>query len=183
MKILEQDSSGKWIKINDTGETGPIASDIKLIPLKEKYSGKEIRLRLRMTRGMWRIDYAALADLEKEVSPIIIKPSDTFPEEVNGSNILNLLNNEDSLLVTLPGDKYNIFYKLPGDFKDYEYFLDSKGYYLEWLREVWFAEENPAMVTEMILNTGQYFRDLAPQYKKVEADMEKAFWRSKYVNP
>ena len=183
IEVLEKNSSGEWIKINQTGETGPIASDIKIIPLKEKYSGKEIRLRLRMTRGMWRIDYAALADLEKEVSPIIIKPSDTFPEEVNGSNILNLLNNEDSLLVTLPGDKYNIFYKLPGDFKDYEYFLDSKGYYLEWLREVWFAEENPAMVTEMILNTGQYFKDLAPQYKKVEADMEKAFWRSKYVNP
>ena len=183
IEVLEQDSSGEWVKINQAGETGPIAADIKIIPLKEKYSGKEIKIRLRMTRGMWRIDYAALADLGKEVSPLIIKPSGTFPEEVNGSYVLNLLNNEDSLLVTLPGDKYNIFYKLPENFKDYEYFLDSKGYYLEWLREVWLAEENPAMISEMIFNTNQYFRDLAPQYKKIEADMEKAFWRSKYVNP
>ena len=51
------------------------------------------------------------------------------------------------------------------------------------MRDVWLAEENPSKITEMIFNTNQYFRDLAPEYKKIETGMEKAFWSSKYVNP
>jgi hypothetical protein len=182
IEILQQSSSGKWVKISQTGETGPIATDIKIIPLKNTYT-KELKLRLKMTRGMWRIDYAALADIGKEVFPLVIKPSEILPEKVNGSNVEDLLLNEDSLLVTLPGDKYNIFYELPDNYNSYEYFIESKGYYLEWIRDAWLAEENSSMITEMIFNTNRYFRDLAPQYKKIESEMEKAFWKSKYVNP
>ncbi len=183
IEVLQQDSLGNWIKINQTGESGPIATDIKIIPLKDINDTGELRLQLRMTKGMWRIDYTALADLGRKISPILIKPSNVLPAKRYSSNVLNLLINEDSLLVTLPGDKYNIYYELPDNYKDYEYFLDSRGYYLEWIRDVWLNEENPAMVNEMIFNTNQYFKDMAPKYKKIEAGMEEAFWRSKYVNP
>jgi hypothetical protein len=183
IEILQRDSLGKWIKINHTGETGPIATDIKIIPLKDINKANDIKLKLRMTRGMWRIDYTAVGDLGRKVLPIVIKPSEVFPDKNNSSDILNLLLNKDSLLVTLPGDRYDIYYKLPDSYGNYEYFIESKGYYLEWIRDVWLAEENPLMVNEMIFNTNQYFKDLAPKYKKIESSMENAFWRSKYVNP
>lgn len=183
IEVLQQDSTGNWIKINQTGESGPIASDIKIIPLKKNYKTGKLKLQLRMTKGMWRIDYAALADPGRKISPILIKPSNVLPAKRYSSDVLNLLLSEDSLLVTLPGDKYNIYYELPDNYKDYEYFIDSRGYYLEWIRDVWLNEENPAMVNEMIFNTNQYFKDMAPEYKKIEAGMEEAFWRSKYVNP
>ena len=183
IEIMQRNSSGEWIKIDDTGETGPIATDIKIIPLKNTGDTKELRIRLKMTLGMWRIDYAALADIGEEIFPLVVKPSETLPEKVNGSNIKDLLLNEDSLLVTLPGDSYNIYYELPDNYNSYEYFIESKGYYLEWIRDVWIAEENSSMVAEMIFNTNKYLKDLAPQYKTIESRMEEAFWKSKYVNP
>ncbi|MFZ0452124.1 MAG: hypothetical protein WCE54_13505 [Ignavibacteriaceae bacterium] len=183
IEVRQQDSSGNWIKINQTGESGPIAADIKIVPLNNISATGKLKLQLRMTKGMWRIDYTALADLGKKAAPILIKPSNVLPSKRYSSNVLNLLTNEDSLLVTLPGEKYNIYYELPDNYKDYEYFIESRGYYLEWIRDAWLTEENPEMVNEMIFNTNQYFKDLAPEYKKIEAGMEEAFWRSKYVNP
>src|SRR5690606_41304072 len=84
------------------------------------------------------------------------------------------------LLITLPGDSYFLNYELPDDYKNYELFMQSKGYYLEWMREEWLPEENPLKVYQMFYNPKQFFKDLAPQYKLIEAGMEETFWRSKY---
>jgi hypothetical protein len=61
--------------------------------------------------------------------------------------------------------------------------MESQGYYLEWMRNEWLGEENSAKVYQMFLNPKQYYKDLAPQFKKVEAKMEETFWSSKYVYP
>ncbi len=85
------------------------------------------------------------------------------------------------MLLTYPGDKYFLNYKLPEDFEHYELFLQSRGYYLEWLRKEWLAEEDPSKVYEMFFNSKQFFKDMAPQFKKIEGKMEESFWSSKYV--
>lgn len=36
---------------------------------------------------------------------------------------------------------------------------------------------------QMLFNTKQYYKDLAPQFKMIEAEMEETFWSSKYVLP
>jgi hypothetical protein len=136
-----------------------------------------------MAKGLWRIDYVALAELGNRVEPIIIKPSSSSPQKINSSNVVELLTNADSLLVTYPGDRYFLNYKLPSDFTEYELFMVSQGYYLEWMRNEWLGEENSAKVYQMFLNPKQYYKDLAPQFKKVEAEMEETFWSSKYVYP
>jgi len=61
--------------------------------------------------------------------------------------------------------------------------LESQGYYLEWMRNEWLGEENPDKVFQMLFNPQQYYKDLAPQFKKNEAEMEETFWSSKYVLP
>lgn len=53
----------------------------------------------------------------------------------------------------------------------------------EWVRGEWLAEEDPVKVYEMFFNPKEYFKDLAPQFKKIEAEMEETFWSSKYVYP
>jgi hypothetical protein len=61
--------------------------------------------------------------------------------------------------------------------------LETQGYYLEWMRNEWLAEENQHKVHELLFNPNKYLKDLTPQFKIIEADMEESFWRSKYVIP
>jgi hypothetical protein len=83
----------------------------------------------------------------------------------------------------LPGDEYHIAYDLPGDVGGYELFLESRGYYLEWMRREWIAEENKWKAMRLFRNPAFSLRRLAPEYKEVEPVMEAAFWGSKYVAP
>ena len=112
-----------------------------------------------------------------------IQPKSSIPSELGDQNVISSLTDPDKTLVTYPGDQISLQYKLPDDYTDYDYFLDAQGYYLEWIREEWIVEENKKKVTELFFNPNKYLKDLAPQFKKIEADMEKSFWRSKYVLP
>lgn len=183
IEILVQNEKGKYIKVEELNEHGPIASDIQIVPVGYLNENSSLNIKLRMTKGLWRIDYAALADLGEEVQPVILSPVSTFPEYFEGSKVTSLLNDHDSVLVTFPGDKYFLNYKLPENINDYDYFLESQGYYLEWIRGEWLTEEDNSKVYQMFLNPKQYFKDLAPQFKKIELEMEETFWSSKYVLP
>lgn len=185
--VLLKNRNGDWEKVGELGETGPIATDIKLVQLKnlEKDSTDkaDLHIGLRMAKGLWRIDYAVLAEMGNRVDPLIIEPSLSVPEKINSSSVVELLNNPDSALITFPGDKYSLYYQLPDDFSGYELFMESRGYYLEWMRNEWLYEENVAKFYQMLFNPVQYYKDLAPEFKKVEAEMEQTFWSSKYVYP
>jgi hypothetical protein len=181
IEILMQDKNRNWHKISEAGETGPIAGDIKLVPIKRYNVGEKLKLRLVMTKGLWRIDYLSLAIIVGEVKPVEIHPEYAEPQYSGESKVVDLLLNNDSLLINMPGDEYFIHYRLPDNYNEYELFLDTKGYYIEWMRDKWIKEEEPYMVYEMFFNSAKYLKDLAPKFKAVEASMEKSFWSSKYV--
>jgi hypothetical protein len=181
IEIFRQDGEGNWEKAGEMSETGPIATNLELLPISHEASST-VRLKLRMTRGLWRLDYAALAHLKKKVKPERLLPEgvvrgDTAVDEEAKKNLAGLA----GPLVTLPGDRYSIIYEMPVDYQAYDLFIDTRGYYLEWIRKEWIAEENPNMTFMMFSDPVKYLRVLAPQFKKVEAQMEQAFWRSKYV--
>ena len=82
----------------------------------------------------------------------------------------------------MPGDVYEFDYTLPrGD--DYELFLDSRGFYLEWMREEWLREERPLSALRMFTEPAEMLKELAPAYKKLEPTAEAVFWRSRYAHP
>ena len=185
--VLQQNSNGEWVQVGEVGETGPIATDIKIVPLTkvsdQATKNSSINLKLKMAKGLWRIDYVALAEIKDKVRPIVIQPSTSSPQYSGSSDVVELLKNPDSVLLTYPGDMFLLNYKLPADYYNYELFMESQGYYLEWMRNEWLVEENPGKVYQMLFNPQQYYKDLAPQFKKVEAEMEETFWSSKYVYP
>lgn len=184
IEVYVGNSDNTWQKVGESGEFGPIASDIKIVPFNIKDHIPTLKIKLKMTKGFWRIDYLSMVNILNPVNPIRISPSEAYPEiDRKGSGIVAILNDDDSLLVTLPGDNYLLHYRLPDDYNNYELFLESRGYYMEWMRKEWMDEENPVMVYKMFFNPQQYFKDLAPLYKKIEAGMEETFWSSKYVNP
>jgi hypothetical protein len=81
----------------------------------------------------------------------------------------------------LPGDAYTLVFDLPTDFQDYELFQESQGYYLEWMRENWLSEESLNKTIMMFKNPARFLKLVAPEFKKVEPQMEESFWRSKYA--
>jgi len=84
-------------------------------------------------------------------------------------------------LVTLPGDEYLLDYHLPADPASLELFVETRGYYLEWMRREWLADQSATVFRGLLLDPAGALTRLAPAYKNQEAAMEAAFWASRYV--
>ena len=83
-------------------------------------------------------------------------------------------------LVTVPGDAYRIAFELPPSRDGLELFLESEGYYYEWMREAWLAEEDAAMAALVLSDPAAALRRMAGPFKEREAGMEQAFWSSRF---
>ena len=133
-----------------------------------------------MSKGTWRIDYVALAELSRPLSPVRISPASVRKDTAEDPEGLEKLHDSTQVLVTLPGDRYLLKYRLPGTDDPYELFLESRGYYLEWIRKEWIAEENQTNLYQVIGDPASALRRMAPEFKRVELSMEDCFWRSRY---
>lgn len=180
IEVLIEEPSGEYQLVDVIDEHGPLASDLHLVPLGNLNTSN---VKLRMTKGAWRIDYVALAELSKPVKPTRLHPDIVLQNNQENHEARALLLDSTKLLVTLPGDAYTLKYRLPDADAEYEFFLESRGYYLEWIRKEWIEEENPFLLAEMFLAPERALRRLAPEFKRVEAQMEESFWRSRYAKP
>jgi hypothetical protein len=195
--VLVQDAGGQWIEAGRVGETGPIAADTWLVTLPGRArdvdrtpepdagalpsAGGPLRVRLRLTQGLWRLDRVALTSLGQTVEPLRIAPSGVSREGVEDAAALESLLDPALTLVTLPGDALDIQYRLPPNPSGYDFFVEATGYYLEWMRQEWLAEENPLLAALLLVDPATALRRLAPQFKAREAGMERLFWNSRYV--
>jgi hypothetical protein len=180
IEVLVQDADGAWIAVGETAETGPLATDVRLVLLPGTSPATKLRVRLRLTRGYWRLDAVQLARLGAAVKPVRLQPASVTREGAEDRDAHARLLDPARTLVTLPGDEYVLTYLLPQDPWRYELFLDSRGYYLEWMREEWLADENPSWAAQMLLDPDSALKRLAPDFKRVEAEMEAQFWGSRY---
>ena len=180
IEVFVQSSDGKWVKVDEIEEMGPIATDVHLVPLP-KTGTRNLNIKLRLTKGLWRIDYLALGKLDKSIEPVIIHPSTITAKNKTGSNCEIQLPDSLNPLVTLPGDVYDLHYVLPVIDGDYEIFLKSKGYYIEWMRESWVNEESLKNAALFFGFPKKFMRIAASDFKKLEPSMENSFWNSRYV--
>jgi hypothetical protein len=180
VEVSIQDGDGRWGLVEEFSETGPLATDTKIVPLPE-VEDAPMKIRLRFSKGHIRLDYAALAVLGEKMKPSRLRPSAVHAETALDSDATECMLDSAKVLVTYPGDSYTLTYRLPGDFERYELFLESRGYYIEWIRKEWLAEEDPQKLAQLLFNPEEAFRALAPEYKKVESEMEDLFWGSRYA--
>lgn len=174
IEVRVRDRSGRWITAGTLDETGPLALDVKVVPLPAGSDARHIRLRL--TRGHWRLDFVALAALGANVEPVRLPPVEVRGK---GGTVVEAFTNGP--LTTLPGDTYRLRYRLPDGPGEHELFLESRGYYLEWIRDEWVAEEDPARVLRLLRNPRRTLRELAPAFRAQEDSMEELFWKSRYA--
>ncbi|MBI5266913.1 MAG: hypothetical protein HY851_06740 [candidate division Zixibacteria bacterium] len=178
VELLQTD--GTWRVVDSVLETGPLATDVVVVPLPAEHTDT-LHCRIRLNKGHWRIDYLALADLDGQVAPIRIEPTEVRSFGNEDRKACGLLSSDAAVLVTMPGDQNDISYSLPPNPSQYEYFLESRGYYLEWMRDEWLAEENPAKAAQIFLDPEGFLKQAAPEYKRTEKEMEGYFWGSKYA--
>lgn len=168
-----------WELQNGVYETGPIAINRQFIPLQHLSSSSKIKLKLVMNKGLWRIDYVALTNIKDKVKPIEITPTNILNKGKVDNTALLEIKNPEKYLISMPGSEYKFNFTLPSADTDYELFLYSKGYYLEWMREHWLKDKDLLKLKQMVDNPKKYLMVEAKNYKRYETTMEHEFWNSK----
>lgn len=169
-----------WTAVGRAGETGPLATDVKLVPLPRPTAGP-VRVRLRLTRGLWRLDQAALVRLGARVTPTRLAPARARATRHDAPELRRWIADSASALVTLPGDDVDLEFDVPGDPGQVELFLEARGYYLEWMRQEWLAEAQPLLAARLYLDPASALRALAPEFSRREPELERTFWSSRYA--
>ncbi len=182
VEVLVRDPGGAWRPGGWTRETGPLATDTRVVPLPPLPPGPVV-VRLRLARGAWRLDQVALARLDRAVEPRRLPPAAASRDGVPDTTALVALRDPERALTTLPGDSWLLTYELPADDGPADWFLESRGYYLEWMREEWRGERDPALAALLLTAPRAALRVLAPAYRRDEPRLEDAFWGSRYVRP
>lgn len=175
------DSNGKWSAVGTIDEAGPIATNLQMIRIPAHHSWP-LRVRLRMSKGLWRLNYVALATLGRSVSPLRLQPRSVRHTDVDDTAAHADLIDPARSLVTMPGDHFMIDFDLPNA-SQYEVFLESRGYYLEWMRTEWLAEEDPIKAAAMFAMPVAFLKIEASRFKLLESSMEQEFWSSRYAQP
>ena len=169
-----------WKLVGKISEQGPIAKNLQMLPI-ESTENEEVKLKLVMAQGNWRIDYLGLTEIKSEVKPHILTPKSIKGKQINDEKLKSITKDDDEYLYTFSGDQYLLDFELPAIKKDQtnELFVYSKGYYLEWMRKEWLWEKDITKFTKMMLMNKKTWRSLAREFKAVEGDMENTFWNSK----
>jgi hypothetical protein len=178
--VQARDARDRWVTLGSTRETGPLATDVRVVVLRGLRRGTT-HLRLSLAKGHWRIDQLTLVGLHGRAQALALDPVAVSRDGADDVDALRSLLDSSRTLVTTAGDEYTLTYRLPEDFADRELFLESRGYYLEWMRHEWLADENPQRAAALFLDPRAAMRDLAPRFKALEPAMEQAFWSSRYV--
>ena len=163
-------------KIN---ETGPIAINRQFIPFNNTQSNVKVKIKLVLNKGLWRLDYASLTNIKKQVTPIELSPTTIYNKGKLDNMALVEINAPNKYLLSMPCSEYKFNFTIPSANNDYEFFLYSKGYYIEWMREHWIKDKDLLKLKQMVDNPKKYLREEAKYYKQYESTMEQEFWNSK----
>ena len=177
VEVAEGDSP--WRAIGSFDEPGPIAGDVRVLPFEA--AGREpLRVRLLLAKGHWRLGSVGLARLGEPVAPVRIEAESVEHGGRPDEEARRRLQRGDSHLVTHPGDAYRLVFRLPPSEAPLELFLESEGYYYEWMRQEWLADEDPRMAALVLADPAEALRRLAPVYKAHEPELEQSFWASRF---
>jgi hypothetical protein len=176
---IEAWDGARWTAIGTHDEAGPLATEVRVFPLVHEAEGP-VRIRLTAPKGAWRLDWTALATLDDPVEPISVYPEQVLRGGTPDAAALARLRDPARYLVTYPGDRYEMRFSLPDSDGEWELFLESQGYYYEWMRAEWLADENPALAAIAFGDPARALRILAPAFKRAEPDMEERFWSSRF---
>lgn len=185
IEIYTRNYEGNWIFQGSFYETGPIAKNTQLCIFSNKSIQSEngkIHVKLVYNKGLWRFDEAKLVSLSIPVQPSVLMPFFVSKNKIPDNTSLNHLTKPEKHLVSMPGDLFEIHYQIPCEDLQYQLFLDSRGYYLEWMRSNWLNDKNIKKLRQMLRDPAEWLNTEAPRYKMYEHQMEADFIESRIHN-
>jgi hypothetical protein len=133
---------GEFRKVGRIGDQGPIAWSEQAIVLGAS-RGNRIKVRLSFVADNWRIDQVGLAvDTQRgKVRTIPVATAKSL-EEHRPDIPEYLAQSDESYLITRPGESVQLGFDVGEGRHSRTFFLASEGYYMEWMRSGWLAEEH-----------------------------------------
>ncbi len=184
LDVLVEDGTGEWVQAGSFREAGPLASDQQAILLPADRGDGPVRIALDLVQGYWRIDEVALVSLSEpaeNVEPVELVLVEALRRGRPDGEALKRLLDPAIHLHTYPGDEIVLVFDVSqGGLDTVGFFLESEGYYYEWMRPEWLEEEDPVMAARSLSRPHEMFRELAPEFKAREAGMEELFWQSRF---
>jgi hypothetical protein len=171
---------GEFHPVGRHAEVGPIAREVQLVLVPDELvpsKAARVDVRLTMTAGNFKLDQVALVELGARLEPSAVAPSLVLRHGQPDPRALAALTEPGAHLVTYPGDAYTLRFELPDT--HVELYLESRGYYYEWIRESWLPEESPLELARLFMDPRGAMKRLAPEYKRLEGGMERIFWQSR----
>jgi hypothetical protein len=179
-------SKKQWKEVGIVDETGPIAINTQMLTIG-KVDG-EVKVRLRMTRGAWRIDAAQLVQAVEKLditewtnAPRSIQNQQASKKELYIDPLHFEADNE--YFISMPGESYTLGFDVSGDAELHELFLFSEGHYIEWMRGEWLQPTNRKKIRQMRFFPRQYLKQESAKFQEYEEEMERMFWESKVTTP
>lgn len=177
---------GSWVDVATVRETGPIARNriVVMLPLPLRRA-REVRVRMHMTPGMYRLDHLSLVDLLGPANGEVLLPVALTDHEGCTIKDLDAIQHRDmNKLCALPGDVHAITFQAPqGQADQWQLFLGADGYYLEWMRPEWLDRTDPDRLRAMLMGNDAEWQALTREYKAMENSMEDVFWNSQTPTP
>lgn len=178
IRVEARAPGGPWLAAGEHDELGPIARETALVPLPEGLPDGPVEVRLTLTRGFWKLDELALAEIEPAPGAATIEPSAVLRRGRPDEAALASLRDPERHLLTSPGDAYTLVYEAPGA-DDSELFVESRGYYLEWVRQEWLPDQDAAAAARFLADPRAALRGMAADYARIEPGVEEQFWRTR----
>jgi hypothetical protein len=174
--VSVSDGKGGYLPAGQYFEVGPLAKETEIFELP-KGAGTPLVVRLTMSRGNMRLDRAAVVTLGPEVIPERLEPIRVEKQGTTDEAALARLVEPNRYLVTYPGDAYDVHYP-KHKCTHCAWFVESRGYYYEWMRDVWFVEQDRAKLVKLLFAPETALRELAPEYRRIEPTIDRLFWES-----
>ena len=133
---------GEFHKVGRIGDQGPIAWSERAFAL-DAPRGQSLKVRLSFVADNWRIDQVALAiDTQRGKMRTIPVAAAKSLEEHRPDIPEYLAESDETYLITRPGDSVQLGFDVGESTQSRTFFLASEGYYMEWMRSEWLAEEH-----------------------------------------
>ncbi|MCC6244528.1 MAG: hypothetical protein IT353_16920 [Gemmatimonadaceae bacterium] len=180
-----------WVAAGQLLEAGPLATDPQALPITLPAAAQRVYVRLSLTKGYWRVNHVALAARGAPIVAVAVLPDSVVADGITAMSgrvdARAALRDSSRVLITGPGDRYRLHFSLPTqtrtDTDGWELFLESTGWYYEWMRPAWKRDENALRAAQLLYAPFEAFRALAPDYKQREATNERAFLDSRITRP